>query len=84
MDCVRFQYVKELIVKPLDTFEQLRTTLCRLENLFGLYVEACDNLEQQTKMKAQLSEATAEKDAAGKLLVGCKAGESSQSNNDFK
>ena len=84
MDCVRFQYVKELIVKPLDTFEQLRTTLCRLENLFGLYVEACDNLEQQTKLKAQLSEATADKDAAEKLLVGCKAGESSQPNNDFK
>ena len=70
MDGVQFKYVAELIVKPLDTFEELKKTVARFENLCFLYEEICDSTEEQRTFKLQLFEATELKDAAEKLLEG--------------
>ena len=68
MNTVQFRYVGELIRKPLDTFDRLKTLISKFISLLELYEEICDDKHECKRLRSELNEIQKVFSKAQKLL----------------
>ena len=68
MSSVQFAYVGELIRKPLDTLDRLKTLVDKFSSLLELYEEFCDDNVEREQLRSELNKSQDVLAHAQKLL----------------